>query len=599
MAGLLDRLQKVLSALTPEPTPARALIDRLREASGPGLPLTDPLQAEPLVSADEALQRDVLLEAVDRLGGISFWWYLPRLVNGLLQRRLPFDAEQAERLLRMAVRSGALRALSLAHLVAVVERIEAPRPQALLKALAELDAAAKKQLRTRDHQKLARRIGELLQRSTELEPGGPFSRALLAAASEPWRELLELGFAVSGPRPSAKWQAQARAAVEKLGVDAFTAQAKAWLQLGPVPGGAKDDPAPDTDVPFMRALLFAIGAARVAALAAPVGDFALECYRKISNHGPVCQAAGNACLWTLGEVGLDGVGQLGLLKMRVKYAVALRLIEKALADAAARAGLSPDDLEEIGVPTFELDAPVAEGGARISIAEGGEVKLTVPSALKGTAEHKALKRRVKDIDAMLAAQRLRLERLYVTGRSWPFATWRSRLLEHPLLTGMVQRLVWQADGRAFIGADAAALAPAGEVTLWHPIDGAPWSAAPQAAPFKQVDRETFTLPEGEERTSQFTGRRVKQHQFAALCRDRGWQYRLQGEFDSINNAVLALPRWGLRVELEVAPPHATGTSGMGIYLEVETGDVVFERAGPVPARVISEVLRDVALFAGD
>ncbi|MBL8953203.1 MAG: DUF4132 domain-containing protein [Myxococcaceae bacterium] len=606
MPQLFDRLKKALSALTPERTPAQALLERLRErvlAQG-SLALNDetPERAQ-LLAADGTWQAEVLVEAVRQLGERSvltqfnwWWWSLPRLVNALLAKKPPLTSAQATELLRHARDAELMRALSLGHLLQAVERVE-PREPALLEALGRFDAAAKKTLKDKEYRKLAARIQPMLGLKPEmtLESGGPFGELVLASASETWRELFQLGFAVTGARPSAKWQAQARAVVEKLGHETFVTQARAWLAAGPVAGATgKDVHVPEADVPFHRALVFAAGAVQAAPLAGGIAEFALACFRKIPNRGPVGQASGNACLWALGEVGLDGVGQLGLLKMRVKYTVALRLIEKALADAAARAGLSPADLEEIGVPTFDLEVPPAPGLAHVELVNGTEVKVVAP---KGSPELKALKRRAKDIEAMLGAQRLRLERLYLTGRSWPYETWRSRLLEHPLLAGMVQRLVWQADGVPFLGARGAA---GGEVTLWHPLDGAPLGfTVPEHAPFKQVDRETFTMPEGADRTQQFAGRRIKQHQFAALCRERGWQFRLQGEFDSMNNAVLVLPQWGLTAELEVAPPHATGTSSMGIYLEVETGDVVLQRDREVPARVVSEVLRDVALFAGE
>src|SRR5207244_1470284 len=149
----------------------------------------------------------------------------------------------------------------------------------------------------------------------------------------------------------------------------------------------------------------------------------------------------------------------------------------------------------------------------------------------------------------------------------------------------------------FVDAAGKEVQPGEPIALWHPVDRSAaerdaWSVCGLDTPFKQVDRETYTLPEGELTTAQFAGRRVPQHQFHALCRERGWGFRLQGEFDSINDAVLMLPKWGLTAQLEVAPSPASGASGMGIYLEVETGALTFTTPGPVPERVFSEVIQN-------
>ena len=651
MPGLLDRFQKVLGRLTPERTPAQQWLDQLRErlvgrqaytvdvATFDGVPA--------LLEGDPALQCDVLLEAVHLLTERPFiitgdyyerWSVLSRLANLLLARKPPLSSPQVVTLMGAWADSDELRNLTVGQLLSQAEALELD--DSLRSALGKLDAAARKRMRANEYGKLAARVATLLklEPTARLESGGAFSEAVFAqleqlpeAERQAWRELFQLGFSC-GARPTAKWAGQVKAVVERIGDAAFDTHARAWLALGPTPGGARDAYVPETDTPFLRALVFAVGVMRRGAMAGDIGELALACYRKIPNRGPVCQGAGNACLWTLGEIGLDGVGQLGMLKMRVKYAVALRLIEKALGDAAARAGLSPEDLEEIGVPTFDLDEHGRHeqdvGGvlARLEVVDGREAKLSFvpaggkaqaspPAALKGTPELKALKARVKDIDAMLVAQRLRVERTFITGRSWPFDTWRARLFEHPLLLGVARRLVWQLgadrsfafDGARFVDATGAEVVPkAGdEVTLWHPIDRADSERAAWTrwlsehgveTPFKQVDRETFELPAGETRTGRFAGRRIAQHRFHALCRERGWQYRLQGGFDGHNNAQLTLRSWRLAAELEVAPPHATGTSDMGIYLQVETGDVVFTFETPAPPRVVSEVLRDVALF---
>lgn len=95
---------------------------------------------------------------------------------------------------------------------------------------------------------------------------------------------------------------------------------------------------------------------------------------------------------------------------------------------------------------------------------------------------------------------------------------------------------------------------------------------------------------------------MRQHQLAALFRERGWTYRLMGGFDSANTPTKQLTDYGLVVELDVHVPEDAQTSDAGIYLQVTTGGVRFLRGqaavalADVPGRCFSEVMRDIDLF---
>jgi hypothetical protein len=349
--------------------------------------------------------------------------------------------------------------------------------------------------------------------------------------------------------------------------------------------------------------------------------------------------------------GLEPVAQLGRLKQRVKYPVSLRLVDKALAEAARRASLSPEDLEERAVPTYGLTEPglghtvLGEYEATVRVTGVSEVELcwtgprgpqkAIPQEVQ--REHadqlKHLKRGVKDIATMLPAQRDRIERLFCAGdRHWPLAEWRVLYLDHPLISVVTRRLIWHFEegGRSALGAfhegrivgvDGAplALSDATEVRLWHPLGFPPETVLAWRAwlrehevrqPFKQAHREIYILTDAELETSiysnRFAAHIVRQHQFAALCRERGWRYHLQGAWDSYNVPTLPLPRLGLQAEFCVEPlmDNDAEQSGMGIYMQLATDQVRFADAeGPrplteVPALVFSEVMRDVDLFVG-
>ena len=68
----------------------------------------------------------------------------------------------------------------------------------------------------------------------------------------------------------------------------------------------------------------------------------------------------NACVWALGRIATpEAVTALGRVKLKVRDERIAKQVAKAMAEAAERAGMSIEDLEEIAVPIFGL-----EGGGR-------------------------------------------------------------------------------------------------------------------------------------------------------------------------------------------------------------------------------------------
>ena len=108
-------------------------------------------------------------------------------------------------------------------------------------------------------------------------------------------------------------------------------------------------------------------------------------------------------------------------------------------------------------------------------------------------------------------------------------------------------------------------------------------------------------------SNRFAAHIIRQHQFAALCRERGWRYHVQGNWDSHNVPTLPLPRFGLQAEfwVEALGDHGSDESAAGVYMQLATDQVRFTGAegtprmlSEVPALVFSEVMRDVDLFVG-
>src|SRR6185369_4077576 len=179
--------------------------------------------------------------------------------------------------------------------------------------------------------------------------------------------------------------------------------------------------------------------------------------------------------------------------------------------------------------------------------------------------------------ALLSAQSARLDQLYVTAAHWDLATWRERYLDHPLVGVLARRLIWRfleggesrlgiaPEGRLVDVRDEPLdnLPPGTRVSLWHPLESVPaevlawrlWLEGHEVRqPFKQAHREIYLLTEAERATgtysNRFAGHVLRQHAFAALCVQRGWSYRLQGQWDSWNLPCRSLSEHDLKVEFQ-------------------------------------------------
>lgn len=332
----------------------------------------------------------------------------------------------------------------------------------------------------------------------------------------------------------------------------------------------------------------------------------------------------------------------------MKSLVGRKKIAAALKRASELRGLSVEELAETSIPTFGLDESggrsqrVSGHDAEINLATPSRFELrwrkgsrppttTVPAEVKRQApdDWKRLERELKEMNGLLDAQRWRLESFLRQPRTWNLSVWRERYLDHPLVGVVARSLIWefQTAGKTRTalwhegslidasGRPAGAWAPDTRVTLWHPLTGSAkevlaWRCWLEeflvAQPFRQAFREIYR-PAGKElkasSSDRFASHLLKQHQFAALARQRGWRYQLQGAFDSFNNPALDLPDAGLVAELDLRTNPDEDISANGIYLTVGTRQLRFRDSrhrpvllASVPARIFSEVMRDVDLF---
>lgn len=475
-----------------------------------------------------------------------------------------------------------------------------------------------------------------------------------------WRGLLDHCATLEQAVPGKTWKKRACDVVHALGEQEVFESILRWLALGPTPGQLPEARSPIEDSPFQKGAVWILALSNRPEAALGIGDFAIECLRKIRMLGAVSQKVGFACLQALGSMECnEAISQLARLRSKIKYVIAQRLIEKCLKQAAERTGLTVDELEDMSVPHCSLNqegkAEFALGDvlATVQLAGDGQVHVVWRNSdgklLKSPPSHikKALPKEVKSVSALskelernYSAQCFRLEVSLSHVRTMPTAHWRKYFLDHPLLGFLGRRLIWVfSDGRSWEAsglwrdgeiraADSQVLniSQATKARLWHPLssnasDVEQWREAVFSwgvrQPFRQAFREFYELTDDERQTkmysNRFAGIIMRQHQFSSLCRARGWNYRLMGAgFDGFNVPTKAMDSWDMHAEFYVDLPSdrdpalsesALGEeSDAGINRFLTSDQVRFYRARKeisledVPAILYSEVMRDVDLF---
>ena len=477
-----------------------------------------------------------------------------------------------------------------------------------------------------------------------LVPGEAWPDALNAelgqmpgAARDKWVRLLQHAATATSARPSDKWLKTAKENLEAVGPENFSAALVRWLPLVNAPRtirmlgagmiGRHDRSGliDDDNALCLRGLLWIAPEVVTPELIRAIGAVTVSCYKKLPGIGPRAVKVGNAGVYALSQINDPlALGQLALLKVKVKFGTAQKEIEKAFTLAAERSGLPREELEEMSVPTYGLtdvglcEEKLGEFTARLSVTgtdstellwvkPDGKTQGTVPAPVK--KEHaedlKELQAAAKDIQKMLPAQRDRIDSLFLQQRTWPFDVWRERYLDHPLVGTLARRILWQLTnaGRTSTGIwfngrlvdldlKPIELKSATTVQLWHPI-GKPtaeisaWRAwldeQGVQQPFKQAHREIYLLTDAERRTRTYSNRYaahiIKQHQFNALCALRGWKNQLRLMVDAdYGPPSLNLPQSSIRAEFWVeglGTDYGADTNESGVYLRLSTDQVRF------------------------
>ncbi|MGF1723147.1 DUF4132 domain-containing protein [Photobacterium nomapromontoriensis] len=369
------------------------------------------------------------------------------------------------------------------------------------------------------------------------------------------------------------------------------------------------------------------------------------------------ESQGNAIIRMLGNSqDLSAIVLLNRLRMKFKLNKTRKLIEQSIEQLAAYHALTRGELEDLAIPDHGLTQGhnaglLGEYRYEIDIHTGTPVKLaffnnddnalkSVPAAVKTAYgdELKVLRAKVKAIQEDLSAQKSRVDREIREPRSWTTAQFEQHYFNHPLMSVIARTLVWvfesdqestsaiyhdgtwrDALGHAFDPSIANCT-----VKLWHPIDATEEETLQWrnyilqhsiVQSIKQVFREIYLLTDAEVATRDHSLRMaahiVRQHQFVTLARGRGWTAKLMTFWDYESGDPQAsisttLPYLGMEAHLHVLEPYDNESNDMGVYTHMITDrlrfvDLATKQAiaiADIPARALSEILRDCDLFVG-
>jgi hypothetical protein len=478
-----------------------------------------------------------------------------------------------------------------------------------------------------------------------------------------WYKIIAEAQKANGAKPTAKFLSETKTLLNALGLEKFKKNVNEWFvftintkdeipdQRYYVGSFAISNPNVDT----LKGLVWMCSHLNDYATICTIAKLAERSYQKIPNKGSVAALLGNACLFTLYKTeGLEGIGQLSRLKLRVKQNNTQTIIEKYLNQAAEEHGISVYEIEDLaaydfdlinGERTWEFDDYKAEfsilsvGKTEVKwLKPDGSLQKTVPKFVKEkyAQEFKELKNLVKQIQQNISAQRDRIDRMLRSGRKMSWEHFENYYLSHGLLSFISKKIIWNfTDDKATFSAifennvwknsSNEIVNPEKEylVSLWHPAletmgDIIKWRdylvENKIQQPIKQAFREVYLLTEAEINTKSYSNRMaahvLKQHQFNVLTKTRGWNYSLMGNYDEAREnetAEILLKEHNLLAEFWVNEVNADNQwNDAGIWNYVATDQVRFINLGndetvnltDVPAQVFSEIMRDVDLFVG-
>ncbi|MCL9807027.1 DUF4132 domain-containing protein [Flavobacterium amniphilum] len=502
----------------------------------------------------------------------------------------------------------------------------------------------------------------------------PFANNVLEQQKEEdkklWFELIALAQKANGGKPSQKYLNEAKKIIDQLGSDKFKKVTQEWFTFVI---NLKETVTVKTytysgyeSTYNVIEFLSSLNADAIKGFVwmsswfydnttiQTISKLADRSFKKIPEKGPAAAGIGNACLYTLyASKGLDGIAQLSRLRLKIKQANTLTLIEKYIDEAAAKLGISSTEIEDLAVDDFKLKdhqltytfddfTGVLEltgiGKSNLKwIKPDGSQQKSVPQLVKDkfAAKLKKLKAVQKQIDQTTVSQKERFDRMLRSNRTMTLDYFKEKYIQHGLLSFVINKVIFKFSNDTTeclaiysnnqwisIHHDPIGIDEFTTVSLWHPVTSSTnevkeWRQflleGQIQQPFKQAYREIYLLTEAEINTRTYSNRMashiLKQHQYVTLAKGRNWKAKLMGAWDGgdEDTALLFLPEYAIRVEYWVNPLNANDEfNATGIWNYVTTDQIRFVNSETnelielinVPPIAFSEAMRDVDLFVG-
>lgn len=186
-----------------------------------------------------------------------------------------------------------------------------------------------------------------------------------------WYKLLPITQKAAGATPSKKYLDETEAIIKDIGSDKFKKTVHEWLNFiislkekeqrhsqthnGQTYTYSTYDFLTSVNVEAAKGLIWVCTHFHDKATIQIISTLAERAFKKIPGKGPAAASIGNACLYVLYKSrGLDGIGQLSRLKLRIKQASAQALIDKYLQSAAEKQGVTVSEVEDMAVDDFGL-----------------------------------------------------------------------------------------------------------------------------------------------------------------------------------------------------------------------------------------------------
>ena len=459
------------------------------------LPISDCPTGRAILRCQRELQVRILLAALVRRlwqlahgcpESVARLFLLNELCRTIMKRKLPFEPDQLEAALTLVSEPTAATELG----TSVLRQVEwyGPSTESIRDAVAKV----RKVFRYLEAHSLNRRAKRLLSRP---DP------AMAPAEESPekrrhWRALLAHSRRVP-KKLSKRWRGKAKALVMQVGVQPFAQRLLPWVS-------ERATQVRREETRLFEGLVCTCGELKDPKVADFLDRVATWGYRHVQGKGPRALRLANLAVDALGRMATtDSIRFLVALEGEFPYASTKDRADRALTLANGYLNGAYESIREMGIGDPQ---PESQIGRRL------------------TRAHCKI-----------------LERMLRSGHSLSGASWNRRYLSSRVLRQLVRTLVWKSRGQAVLGLEM--FPHDAKVELWHPREAAfeevlHWKNVlkkqQMKQPFAQIYRPMF------EHLSTEQSPILRQYQFAAIARERGWRLHLVGRSQGSEVATLRL-----------------------------------------------------------